>query len=187
MGTITYEEIQGKDIEQCRELCNELMAFQKSQAYKDVECFDYMNFDTRMKASFEGADRAQIVVMKDDGVPVGYIFSTIDMTPEAARTYRPEWAPKGGLGFFPEWQKLDIFIGCLSNLYIREKYRGTGASKILFEKAMNWLESFDDCDVTYVYISNGNDNAYNFYMKHGFTPTHDMFDGFIKAAYKLKK
>jgi hypothetical protein len=78
MTNLTFEVVNDGNIEQCRQLCNELMAFQKSKATIAPELFDFMNFDTRMKRSYESALRSQVIVAKDNGVPVGYVFSTID-------------------------------------------------------------------------------------------------------------
>lgn len=44
---LTYEFITDDQIEYCRDLCNELMIFQKSKAYIKSELFDSMDFDTR--------------------------------------------------------------------------------------------------------------------------------------------
>lgn len=74
MKNITIETITNGDIEQCRDLCNELMAFQKSKAFIAPEKFDLMTFDTRMKKSYESSMASQVVVIKDDGFPVGYVF-----------------------------------------------------------------------------------------------------------------
>ena len=49
MENITIEILEEKEIEQCRELCDELMGFRKSKAFMEPERFDGMNFDTRMK------------------------------------------------------------------------------------------------------------------------------------------
>ena len=43
---ITIEILREEDIGQCRELCNELMAFQQSIATITPEWFDGMTFDT---------------------------------------------------------------------------------------------------------------------------------------------
>lgn len=43
MKNITIEILGEEDIEQCRELCDELMAFQKSKAFLEPERFDGMN------------------------------------------------------------------------------------------------------------------------------------------------
>lgn len=188
MRNIVTQAIGAGDIEQCRELCDELMAFQKSKAFLEPERFDCMTFDTRMKKSCQNALRSHTVIAKEDGIPAGYVFSTIDEADESARRTFPEWAPAGAgfLGFYPEWVSLPQKIGCLSNLYIRDKYRGSGLGKRLLGQAMEWLESFSDTRITFVYISNGNDDALNFYLKNGFTYSHEVFGGFIKAAYKYK-
>ena len=52
---------------------------------------------------------------------------------------------------------------------------------------MDWLESFADVNLTFIYISNGNDEALNFYLSRGFTYSHDVFGGFIKAVYKFTR
>ena len=189
MSNITVEIAHDGNIEQCRELCDELMAFQKSKATLSPEVFDLMNFDTRMKRSYEGALRSQVVVAKDNGVPVGYIFSTIDEEVESDHDSIPEWAPRveNSIGFYPKWVKLPDKIGCLSNLYLRDGYRSSGLGSQLFKQSMLWLESFPDVDLIFTYISNGNDAALKFYLSHGFTLSHDVFGGFITAVYKRVK
>ena len=188
MNNITYAQIIGGDIEICRDLCNELMAFQKEKAEIAKEAFDMMSFETRMKKSFENAFRTHVVVALDNGVPVGYVFSTIDIVPPEARSSAPPWAPKGDdiIGFFPNWLNLPKKVGTLSNLYVRPEYRGTGMGNRLYTFAVEWLESFDDVDISFVYISNGNNKAEKFYIDHGFTYSHDVYGGFITAAYKGK-
>jgi len=184
---IKIEIINGNDIEQCRELCEELMKFQKEQAMLHSECFDGMTFDTRMKRSFDGARDKQVVVVKDGEIPIGYVFSTIDMVTEEGKNSRPDWAPEGGIGFYPDWLEMPQKTGCLSNLYFKEEYRGLKLGSKLFKIAMEWLESFSDVNVIFVYISNGNDAALDFYLKNGFIYSHDVFGGFIKTAYKKLK
>ncbi len=185
MRNIKIEIIKDDNIELCRDLCNELMAFQKSKAIIGAECFNDMNFDTRMKRSYENALHKHVAVVKDDDLPVGYVFSTIDMAEEMDRDYLPDWAPKADniLGFYPDWLKLPQKIGCLSNLYLRDEYKKMGLGSKLCDISMKWLGSFPDCNITFVYISNGNDNAYNFYLNKGFIYSHEVFGGFIKAAY----
>lgn len=87
------------------------------------------------------------------------------------------------MGFYPEWVSLPQNIGCLSNLYLREAYRGIGLGTKLFNMTMEWLASFPDVNLAFVYISNGNDAALRFYLDHGYTFSHDVFGGFIQAAY----
>ena len=96
MDNIRIQTITGQDIEKCRELCNELMALQKSLANIHPEAFDSMNFDTRMKKSYESAERSHVAVAFDGDIPIGYVFSTIVLVTEDQRHVLPDWAPKGG-------------------------------------------------------------------------------------------
>ena len=79
---ITYEILREEEVECCRDICNELMVFQKSKAYITPELFDTMNFDTRMIPSIKKALHNYIVVVKDDDQVVGYVYSNI--TPKEA-------------------------------------------------------------------------------------------------------
>lgn len=185
----TFEVVQDGQIEQCRDLCNELMAFQKSKAFIAPDVFDMMNFDTRMKRSYDSALHSQVIVVKDDGVPVGYVFSTIETIKQEGNAI-PAWAPvqegQKVQGFYPNWDELPAVMGCVSNLYVREAYKGMGLGSKLFSMAMEWLESFEEAELVMIYISNGNDAALEFYLSRGFTFSHDVFGGFIKAVYKRR-
>ena len=186
MEQLTFELVQGEGIEQCRALCDELMAYQKTKAHIAPEIFDLMNFDTRMKKSYLAAPQSHVVVAKADSVPVGYVFSTAErITPEDRDAF-PAWAPRAPhcIGFYPDWVPLPQKLGCLSNLYVREAYRGQGLGCKLFDMGMAWLDSLPDVALTFVFISNGNGAALDFYLRHGFAYSHDVFGGFILAAYK---
>lgn len=102
----------------------------------------------------------------------------------------PDWAPvqegEPCLGFYPNWDHLPVKVGLLNNLYVREEYRAMKLGSKLFDLSMEWLESFEDVDLIFIYISNGNEAALNFYLSRGFTYSHDVFGGFIKAVYKSK-
>ncbi|MDR3264958.1 MAG: GNAT family N-acetyltransferase [Synergistaceae bacterium] len=188
MNEITIEIVKDGNIEPCRDLCNELMAFQKSKAVIAPEAFDWMNFDTRMKKSHESAPESQVIVVRDGGVPVGYAFSTLQAT-ERDKGSVPEWAPaeKNGdvLGFYPDWDSLPPKVGCLSNIYFRDGYRGMGLGSKLFGMVMDWFGSFPDISLVFIYVSNGNDAAFDFYLKQGFIFSHDVYGGFIKAVYRF--
>ena len=67
---ITLEIVCDGDIEPCRALCNELMALQKSRAIIYPESFNSMNFETRMKKSYENAVDAQVIIARDNGEPL---------------------------------------------------------------------------------------------------------------------
>lgn len=191
MKSITIEIVNDGNIEQCRDLCNELMVYQKSKAIIAPEAFDNMNYETRLKSSYENSPLNQLIVAKDAGVPIGYVFSTIENVSCGDKTDIPQWAPvkKGEdvLGFYPDWDELPGKVGCLNHLYFRSAYRGKGLGNSLLNAALEWLEGFDDVNMTFVYISNGNDEALRFYLKHGFVFSHDVFGGFIQAAYKFKR
>ena len=187
MGKISYNVVEGEEIKLCRELCNDLMAYQKAQAKLWPERFDGMNFDTRMKKSFLNTPDSQTIVAFDNGIPIGYIFSTIENISHGDKSAVPDWAPPkvsdDYQGFYPDWDELPARCGCLNNLYIKPEYQHQGIGVELFKRSMEWMASFSDVDTVFVYISNGNDNALNFYLRHGFIFSHNVFGGFIKAAY----
>lgn len=178
MENITIEILEEKEIEQCRDLCDELMGFRKSKAFMEPERFDGMNFDTRMKKSWESALEKHAAIAKDGAVPVGYVFSTVESAEGMKNSSFKLLLDTAG---FPER------IGCLSNLYIRDGYRGSGLGSRLFDISMEWLESFPDMELIYIFISNGNDEAMDFYLKHGFSYSHDVLGGFITAVSKKVK
>ena len=115
MRNITVEVMKDEDLGQCEDLCNELMALQKSKSRLHPECFDGMNFHTRMEKSYINAFRKQVLIAREGQTPIGYVFSTVDKIVEEYRSALPDWAPKGEnhIGFFPEWVKLPQYIGCL--------------------------------------------------------------------------
>lgn len=188
VDNLTFETVTDGNIEPCRALCNELMAFQKSKATVAPDVFDLMNFDTRMKKSYESAEASQVVIARDNGVPVGYVFSTIETVDDRKGVF-PAWAPVQdpgrALGFYPDWEHLPRKVGCLSNLYVRDEYRDRKLGSRLFDMSMEWFESFDDVELIFIYVSNGNDDALRFYLNRGFTYSHDVFGGFITAVYKF--
>lgn len=167
---ITYEVIPNDKIEYCRDLCNELMVFQKSVATVTPELFDPMSFDTRMVPSVKSALHNYIVVVRDDNKPVGYVYSNVS----PKETYSSDFAT-----FFDLSTVKNDNVGCLSQFYIKEEYRQMGIGSVLFDMSMKWLKEFDDIDDYFVFVSNGNTNALEFYKSKGFVVSHDILDGFI--------
>lgn len=167
-----YEVIPDEKVEICRDLCNELMAFQKSKAYFKPELFDDMNFDTRMIPSMKSAIYNHIVVAKDDGKIVGYAYSNI--SPKEA--FSNEFAT-----FFDLSSVSRNNVGCLSQFYIKEEYRQYRIGSILFNMSMKWLKQFHDVEDYFIFVSNGNQNALEFYKRKGFSVSHDILDGFISV------
>ena len=186
MKNISIEVVEDGNIEQCRELCGELMDFQKSKAVLAPETFDNMNFDNRMKKRYENALAAQVILVKDAGTLVGYSFSVLEKA-GGVKVPIPDWAPVSGtqkvLGLYPEWDEPQK-IGSLANLYFRPEYRGMGLGTKLLDAAMKWFTGLPDVNLVFIHISNGNDEALDFYLKHGFTFSHDVFGGFLKAVCK---
>lgn len=174
---ITYEVISEDKIERCRDLCNELMSFQKSKAYVKPELFDTMNFETRMIPSLKKAVHNYIVVVKDGEKVVGYVYSNIS----PKETYSNEFAT-----FFDLASVNRDHVGCLSQFYIKEEYRQYGVGSTLFKMSMEWLKQFEDVEDYFIYVSNGNDDALEFYKRKGFTVSHDILDGFITVLRSKK-
>ncbi|MDQ0221059.1 GNAT family N-acetyltransferase [Peribacillus cavernae] len=172
---LQYEIIPDDKIECCRDLCNELMAFQKSKSYIKPELFNDMNFETRMIPSIKSAIDNYTVIVKDDDKPVGYVYSNI--SPKEA--YSSDFAT-----FFDLSSVRGNNVGCLSQFYIKEEYRQYGVGSTLFNMSMKWLKQFDDVEDYFIFVSNGNDNALEFYKRKGFSVSHDILDGFITVLRK---
>lgn len=167
---IKYEIIPNEKVEYCRYLCNELMIFQKSKAEIKPELFDSMNFDTRMVPSMKSSIYNYIVVVKDNDKIVGYVYSNI----ASKETYSNEFAT-----FFDLSSVSRNNVGCLSQFYIKEKYRQKGIGSVLFDMSIKWLNQFDEVEDYFVFVSNGNSDALEFYKQKGFTFSHEILDGFI--------
>ncbi|HPY56273.1 MAG TPA: GNAT family N-acetyltransferase, partial [Sedimentibacter sp.] len=70
-------------------------------------------------------------------------------------------------------------VGCLSQFFIKENYRNTGIGTAMFNMSMDWLNSFKEIKDIFIFVSNGNENALNFYLNKGFKVSHEILDGFI--------
>ncbi|TKD72189.1 GNAT family N-acetyltransferase [Pseudalkalibacillus hwajinpoensis] len=167
---LTYKVIPEEEIELCRDLCNELMAFQKSISTIKPELFDNMNFDTRMIPSIKSATSNYTVIVKDGEKIVAYVYSNIS----PKENYSNEFAT-----FFNLSSVAGTHVGCLSQFYIREGYRDYGIGKTLFNMSMEWMKQFEDVEDYFVFVSNGNHHALDFYKRRGFKVSHDILDGFI--------
>jgi GNAT superfamily N-acetyltransferase len=167
---IKYEIIPDEKNEYCRDLCNELMTFQKSKAQIKPELFDSMNFNTRLIPSMKSAIYNYIVVAKDDDKIVGYVYSNIS----AKESYSNNFAT-----FFDFSSVNKNNVGCLSQFYIKEEYRQKGIGSVLFDMSMKWLNQFDDIEDYFIFVSNGNNDALEFYKRKGFVFSHKILDGFI--------
>lgn len=174
--SIHYEVISEDSIIGIKDLCNGLMSYQKSKAYIHPEFFNNMCFETRMIPSVKSAKANHIVVAKDDNKIVGYAYSNIS----SKETYSNEFAT-----FFDLNSIKNDDVGCLSQFYIKEGYRNTGIGTVLFNKSMDWLNSFKSISDLFIFVSNGNDNALKFYLGKGFKISHQILDGFITVLQSV--
>lgn len=177
MMAIRYELIPDEQMDTVKHLCNELMAYQKSLATIRPELFDGMSFETRMIPSVKNAKANQIIAAMDGDELVGYVYSNVS----PKEVYSNDFAV-----FFDMDSVKGSDVGCLSQFYIKDGYRSMGIGSVLFEKSKRWLDSFDGIDDQFIYVSNGNDAALNFYISKGFKISHQILDGFITVLRNSK-
>jgi GNAT superfamily N-acetyltransferase len=167
---ITYKLIPEDQLSTVKHLCNELMVYQKSLATITPELFDGMSFETRMVPSVKNARANQIIAAMDGDEMVGYVYSNVS----PKEVYSNEFAT-----FFDMESVKGNDVGCLSQFYLKDGYRSMGIGTVLYEKSKEWLDSFNDVQDQFIYVSNGNEAALNFYQSKGFKISHQILDGFI--------
>lgn len=172
---INYEIITEYNIYCIKDLCNELMAYQKSLAKVHPEFFDGMSFETRMLPALKGSKDNFVIIAKDGEDVVGYAYSNI----ASKYIYTNNFATLNCDAFFDFNSVKGEYVGCLSQFYIKDEYRNKGIGSVLFDKSMEWLRSFDYIDDIFIFVSNGNENALKFYLNKGFKMSHQILDGFI--------
>jgi GNAT superfamily N-acetyltransferase len=173
--SIRYEVIGEENISCVMDLCNELMAYQKSKAHIHPEWFDGMSFETRMVPSVKSAKANFLVVAKDEDELVGYAYSNIS----SKYIYTNNFATLDCDAFFDFDSVKGDDVGCLSQFFIKEEYRSKGIGSALFHQSMEWLRSFESIHDVFIFVSNGNDDALQFYLRKGFRISHQILDGFI--------
>lgn len=174
--SIHYEIISDDNISCIKDLCNELMTYQKSKSYIHSELFDNMNFETRMVPSVKNAKANYLLIAKDDNDIVGYVYSNIS----PKEVYSNNFAT-----FFDLGSVKNEDVGCLSQFYIKEGYRSAGIGSVLFQKSMDWLNSFTSISDLFIFVSNGNEDALKFYQNKGFIISHQILDGFITVLRNI--
>ncbi|WP_245243513.1 GNAT family N-acetyltransferase [Mesobacillus selenatarsenatis] len=170
MMAITYELVPEEQLSTVKDLCNELMVYQKSLATIRPELFDGMSFETRLVPSVKNAKANQIIAAMDGDEVVGYVYSNVS----PKEVYSNEFAT-----FFDMDSVKGNDVGCLSQFYIKNGYRSMGIGSVLYEKSKEWLDSQHDVHDQFIYVSNGNDSALHFYKSKGFKISHQILDGFI--------
>lgn len=173
--SVSYEVISEDNLIILRDLCNDLMHYQKSKASIYPEFFDSMCFETRLIPSVKGSKANYIVVAKDDDEVVGYAYSTV----ASKTTYSGGFATLHCDAFFDFDSVKNEDVGSVSQFYLKPGYRNRGIGSELFNMAMDWFSSLDEIEDIFIFVSNGNDNALEFYLDKGFDVSHQILDGFI--------
>lgn len=173
--SIQFEVVSQDQIHRVKDLCNELMAYQRSKARIHPEWFDGMCFETRLVPSAEKAKANHLIVATDGGEAVGYAYSNIS----SKYIYTNNFATLDCDAFFDFDSVKGEDVGCLSQFFIKEAYRNQGIGSALFRRSMEWLRSFDSIEDVFIFVSNGNDDALRFYLRKGFRISHQILDGFI--------
>lgn len=181
-------EVTESELSQCRDLCNALMEHQAQQSHTHSYILTAMNFENRLKPSFENSENKKLLLARYKGQPIAYAFANTYYMEETGRFFVPEWLmpiyKKGQLVFYPDSQKLPATIGVFNNLYVLPKYQGKKVGLQLAKPIMHWLRSSHAADL-YVYVSNGNEaKTIPFYNKLGFAFSHQVLDGFITALHQ---
>ncbi len=184
MINITYKDLSaGGPVEECKDLCNALMQLQASRSVKYKEILESMNFENRLKPSFNGAEKRFLYVAYDGDKPVGYIFCEAGTVVEEIKKARPEWAdviPENTGELYPDNLPVPSIASHLNNLYVLPEYREQHIGSELMNKGMEWLRNVPDVRYVFVHVSNGN-NAGSLYEKYGFRYSHEVYDGMIDA------
>lgn len=173
--SISYEIVSEDNAVLIKDLVDELMDFQKSKAYIHPEFFDGMSFETRMPPALESASENFIVAARDGEELIGYAYSTI----APREIYSDNFATLKCHAFFDFDSVETDEVGCLSQFFIKDEYRCRGIGSELFNRSMEWLASHKDIKDIFIFVSNGNENALNFYLGKGFKVSHEILDGFI--------
>jgi GNAT superfamily N-acetyltransferase len=131
-----------------------------------------------MVPSINSALHNYIVVVKDKDQIIGYVYSNIS----PKETYSNDFAT-----FFDLSSVRKQNVGCLSQFFIKEEYRQYGVGSKLCKMSMAWLNQFDDVEDYFIFVSNGNNDALDFYKRKGFSVSHDILNGFITVLRSKKQ
>ena len=126
---IIYRDMTSSDAMCCKTLCNKLMKHQASVAVKYSELLSKMNFENRLKETFDKAQCKKLIVAYYNKKPIGYIYGEIfEVTESNIGTFKPfanqvSDEDANGYGLIPPTLKLPAYIAELVNLYVEPEYR----------------------------------------------------------------
>lgn len=172
---LRYEVLPLEKLHLIQPLCDALMAYQKEQATIHPEWFDGMSYETRMIPAVKAALENHLLVAWDGDNLVGYAYSNICQK----TIYSGGFATLAPVDFFDFSTVTGETVGCLSQFYLTPSYRGSGIGGKLFDQSMTWLKTFTEIEDIFIFVSNGNDTAFEFYKHKGFRHSHDILEGFI--------
>ncbi len=153
-----------EDIYCIKDLCNDLMNYQKSKSYIHSEWFDNMNFETRFIPSYNSVKENFLIIAYDEQEIIGYAYSNIS----SKYTYSGGFATLKPVDFFDSNSGIGDDVGCLSQFYIKDGYRKGGVGTALFNSSIDWLNSRKSIKDIFIFVSNENNNALKFYLNKGF-------------------
>ena len=171
---IHYEVLPAEKAQLVKDLCNGLMAHQKSKTLIHPDFFDGMSFETRLLPAIKGAKANYIIAAISNGEAVGYAYSNI----ASKHMYTNNFATLKCDAFFDFDTVKGEYVGCLSQFFIRDGFRNLGIGSVLFQKSMEWLVGQGVNDL-FIFVSSGNHDALKFYLNKGFKISHEILDGFI--------
>lgn len=147
-----------------------------------------MSFDTRIPPALRSARFNHIIVDRDGEEVIGYAYSTI----ADKKIYSGGFATLQCDAFFDFDSVEGQEVGSLSQFFIKDEYRNSGIGSDLYNRSMDWLNSFEKIKDIFIFVSNGNDNALSFRLNKGLMESHKILEGFITvlrntlSQYKIR-
>ena len=153
-----YSKVSKKDdVEVIRPLVDQLFKLQADRAEEKWKpILSSMTVESRLHPDFEAEEYpyadTQLIMVKDEDINryVGFAYSTLGRN------------QKGNLKLY----------------FTEEAYRGKGIGTKLFKDAMAFLIAHQPEEIL-IYVSNGNEQALNFYQNKGFRYKSTVFGGMV--------
>lgn len=165
---LTYEcskVTKKEDVEVFRPLVDQLFKLQAERAEEKWKpILSSMTIESRLHPDFEAEEfpyaDTQLIMVKDEDINryVGFAYSTMGRDQN----------------------------GNLKLYFIEEEYRGKGIGTKLFNDAMEFIEEHQPKEIL-IYVSNGNEQALNFYMNKGFRFKSLVWNGMVTELTNLKE